>query len=182
MNARLLLTPLVAATVLVAACGGSDKTDAPTIAKQPVAGIAVPDDIKAKGTLTGAADPTYPPKEFIGDAGKTSRAGRRPREGDRRVIGLKVEVQNATFDSIIPAWPAVRPRDVVVHRHQGARAARRLRDLLHRRHPATSAPRAARSAGWPTCAARASPSRGAHPADDAEAQSKKCTDAGKAGP
>ena len=71
MNARLLLTPLVAATVLVAACGGSDKTDAPTIAKQPVAGIAVPDDLKAKGTLTIGTDASYPPIEFMGADGKT---------------------------------------------------------------------------------------------------------------
>ena len=52
------------------------------------------------------------------------------------VMGLKVKVVNATFDSIIPGLAArqVRPRHVLVHRHEGAREDRRLRHLLLGRH------------------------------------------------
>ena len=103
MNARLLLTPLVAATVLVAACGGSDKTDAPTIAKQPVAGIAVPDDLKAKGTLTIGTDASYPPIEFMGADGKTVEGlDADLAQALAGAMGLKAQVQHATFDSILP--------------------------------------------------------------------------------
>ena len=51
------------------------------------------------------------------------------------VMGLKASVVNATFDTIIPglAGRQVRPRRVVVHRHQGTREDRRLRQLLHGR-------------------------------------------------
>jgi polar amino acid transport system substrate-binding protein len=67
----------------------------------------VPASIKSKGTLTVAADATYAPDEFIGPDGHTvvgmdadlaqALAG---------VMGLKVNVVNATFDSIIPGLAA----------------------------------------------------------------------------
>jgi polar amino acid transport system substrate-binding protein len=63
----------------------------------------VPSAVKSKGTLTVAADASYAPNEFIAPDGHTvigmdadlvkALAG---------VMGLKVNVGNATFDSIIP--------------------------------------------------------------------------------
>jgi polar amino acid transport system substrate-binding protein len=63
----------------------------------------VPSAIRSKGTLVVAADATYSPNEFIGPDGHTvigMDADLAKALGD--VLGLKVTVVNATFDSIIP--------------------------------------------------------------------------------
>jgi polar amino acid transport system substrate-binding protein len=67
----------------------------------------VPAAIKSKGTLTVASDATYAPNEFIASDGHTvvgmdadlmkAIAG---------VMGLKAEIKNETFDSIIPGLAA----------------------------------------------------------------------------
>jgi polar amino acid transport system substrate-binding protein len=89
MNRKLLLMPLLAASVLAAACGGNDKTDAP--AKT------------SKGTLTVGTDASYPPIEFMGADGKTVEG----LDADlAKALGAKlnmnVRVVHATFDSILP--------------------------------------------------------------------------------
>jgi polar amino acid transport system substrate-binding protein len=63
----------------------------------------VPAAIKSKGTLTVAADASYAPNEFIGPDGHTVIG----MDADLvkalgALMGLKVSVVNATFDSIIP--------------------------------------------------------------------------------
>lgn len=63
----------------------------------------VPSDVKANGTLTVAADATYAPNEFIAADGKTVIG----LDADiakalGQVLGLKVSMVNATFDTIIP--------------------------------------------------------------------------------
>lgn len=68
---------------------------------------AVPADIRSKGTLTVATDATYPPDEFIAKDGKTvigMDADLAKALG--QVMGLKTEVVNASFDSIIPGLAA----------------------------------------------------------------------------
>jgi polar amino acid transport system substrate-binding protein len=95
----------------VAACGGSGESekspagDAGAAASGAVAAVRdkVPEAIRSKGTLTVAADATYPPNEFVGDDGKTVEG----MDADlakalAAVMGLKSDVKNATFDSIIP--------------------------------------------------------------------------------
>jgi polar amino acid transport system substrate-binding protein len=67
----------------------------------------VPASIKSKGTLTVAADATYAPDEFIAPDGHTVIG----MDADLMkaigaLMGLKVEVKNATFDSIIPGLAA----------------------------------------------------------------------------
>ena len=69
----------------------------------------VPASVKSKGTLTVAADASYAPDEFIGSNGKTVVG----MDADlsaalAKVMGLKVSVQNVTFDNIIPAMAAGR--------------------------------------------------------------------------
>jgi polar amino acid transport system substrate-binding protein len=69
---------------------------------------AVPADIKAKGTLTIAADATYPPMEFFGKSDNKTIIGA---DADLalalgQIMGLKTEMQNVTFDSIIPGIAA----------------------------------------------------------------------------
>jgi polar amino acid transport system substrate-binding protein len=67
----------------------------------------VPSAIKAKGTLTVAADASYAPDEFFAPDGKTvigMDADLAKALGG--AMGLKVTVVNATFDSIIPGLAA----------------------------------------------------------------------------
>jgi polar amino acid transport system substrate-binding protein len=76
-------------------------------AADPAVAAKVPAAIKSKGTLTVAADATYAPNEFIGPDGKTVIG----MDADLvkalgAVMGLKVKVVNATFDSIIPGLAA----------------------------------------------------------------------------
>src|SRR5947209_10721904 len=106
--------PLLAAALIVG-CGSSNSTTSTTSTSSAPATSAssqgansaaealVPASIKSKGTITVAADATYAPDEFIGpdghsvvgmDADLSKALG--------AVMGLKVNVVNATFDSIIP--------------------------------------------------------------------------------
>jgi polar amino acid transport system substrate-binding protein len=67
----------------------------------------VPASLKSKGTLTVAADASYAPDEFIASDGKTVIG----MDADLMkalgaVMGLKVKMVNATFDSIIPGLAA----------------------------------------------------------------------------
>ena len=72
-------------------------------AKNPKIAAEVPKSIAAKGSLTVAADATYAPMEFVATNGKTVvgvDADLAKAIGD--VLGLKLNVVNATFDTIIP--------------------------------------------------------------------------------
>jgi polar amino acid transport system substrate-binding protein len=100
-----LALPVVA--VLAAACSSSPKnTSAEAVGPQKaVNSIAaqVPASIKSKGSLTVAADATYAPNEFIGPDGHTvvgMDADLAKALG--QVMGLRVSMVNATFDTIIP--------------------------------------------------------------------------------
>ena len=67
----------------------------------------VPAALKSKGTLTVAADASYAPNEFIGPDGHTVVG----MDADlskalAQVMGLKANVVNATFDTIIPGLAA----------------------------------------------------------------------------
>jgi polar amino acid transport system substrate-binding protein len=67
----------------------------------------VPSKIKSKGTLVVASDATYAPDEFIAPDGHTvigMDADLMKALGG--VMGLKVDIKNATFDSIIPGLAA----------------------------------------------------------------------------
>jgi polar amino acid transport system substrate-binding protein len=102
------------------AAGGGSTTSAPTTTAAPTttsttapavptaqkdAKLAgeVPSAIKSKGTITVAADATYAPDEFIAADGHTvvgMDADLSTAIG--QVLGLKVNMVNATFDTIIP--------------------------------------------------------------------------------
>jgi polar amino acid transport system substrate-binding protein len=109
-------------TLAVAGCGSSSSSSssggssssstsassaASSPSADPVVAKLVPAAIKSKGTLTVAADASYAPNEFFAGDGHTvigmdadlskALAG---------VMGLKANVVNATFDSIIPGLAA----------------------------------------------------------------------------
>lgn len=89
------------------AAGSSTAASSSSPAADPAVAAKVPAAIKSKGTLNVASDATYAPNEFIGPDGKTvigmdadlmkALAG---------VMGLKVNIANQTFDSIIPGLTA----------------------------------------------------------------------------
>jgi polar amino acid transport system substrate-binding protein len=75
----------------------------------PAVVALVPSAIKSKGTLTVAADASYAPDEFIGPDGHTVIG----MDADlatalAKVMGLKANVVNATFATIIPGMAAGR--------------------------------------------------------------------------
>jgi polar amino acid transport system substrate-binding protein len=104
---------LVALAALVAGCGGgggtSGSSSTPTgtgsgaaSSADPAVARLVPPKYKSK-TLVVAADATYPPNEFLASDGKTVQGMDADlAKGIGGVMGVKVDVRNATFDAIIP--------------------------------------------------------------------------------
>ena len=115
-TSRLLAALVAVALVALVAsgCGSSKKKSSNTTAATTPASSAnssvaseVPAKFKSKGTLIVAADATYAPNEFIGSNGKTVEG----MDADLAkalagTMGLKANVVNATFDSIIPGLAA----------------------------------------------------------------------------
>jgi polar amino acid transport system substrate-binding protein len=106
----LVAAALATAALAAAGCGGDgdDGPDSPTPAASAGAIAAeLPDDIKSKGTLTVAADATYPPNEFLAEDGKTI-VGMSPDLGDAlaKALGVEVKWVNAPFDGILPGLAA----------------------------------------------------------------------------
>jgi polar amino acid transport system substrate-binding protein len=106
-----VLTLAVATLAAASGCGGSKKSSASAtpakVAKQAKIAGEVPAAIRRKGTLTVAADATYPPNESLAANGHTV-IGMDPdlAVALAKVMGLRARVVNATFDSIIPGLAA----------------------------------------------------------------------------
>ena len=84
--------------------GAASTVTIPTVAKSASLAGAVPAGIKAKGTLLVAADATYAPDEFVASDGSTIIGMDADlAQSIGQVLGLKVTLVNATFDTIIPA-------------------------------------------------------------------------------
>ncbi len=105
---------LAAAALLAAGCASNPATSSGSGSGSSASASAgtdpkslVPADIKSKGTLTVAADASYAPNEFFASDGKTvigMDADLAQALGQE--LGLKVNVQNVTFDSIIAGLAA----------------------------------------------------------------------------
>jgi polar amino acid transport system substrate-binding protein len=108
-----------AAVTVAAGCGSSNNDNTSStgggtltaasfsVQADPAVAAQVPAAIKSKGTLTVAADATYPPDEFIATDGHTVIG----MDADlakalAQVMGLQSSVQNVTFDAIIPGLAA----------------------------------------------------------------------------
>ncbi len=124
---RLFVGAIVAVAIVAAAgCGSSndnstsssggggggnaaDLTATPGInlSEDKAISAKVPSDVKSAGTLTVATDPTYAPDEFI-KPNSSEIIGMDADMADAlaQVMGLKADVKNATFDSIIPGLAA----------------------------------------------------------------------------
>jgi polar amino acid transport system substrate-binding protein len=184
----LALVVLVAG--LAAGCGGggtSSTTPATgsTAVNQAIA-AEVPAAIKSKGTLAVAADATYAPNEFIGADGKTVE-GMSPDLGHAlgRVMGLKFDFVNASFDSIIPGLSSGK-YDIGFSSFTDTKEREKVVDFVTYFSAGTSF--YVNASGGPTinsladlCGHSVGVERGTIQADDATAQSKKCTAEGKPG-
>ncbi len=95
----------VSAAAVFSPLGGAARAGTPALDKAVAA--EVPAAIKKKGTLVVAADATYAPNEFVASNGKTV-VGMDPdlAVALASVMGLKINVVNASFDSIIPGLQA----------------------------------------------------------------------------
>jgi polar amino acid transport system substrate-binding protein len=205
MRQAAILAALGAATLAAAACGSSSSSSssstggagaggsstssgassAASTATQ-VASIAaeVPAAVKSKGTLVVASDATYAPNEFIDTDGKTVIG----MDADlakavAQVLGLQVDVQNHTFADIIPGLSSGK-YDLGFSSFTDTKDREKTVDFVTYFSAGTSF---FIKTGGPTinslddlCGHHVSAEKGTTQVDDATAQSKKCTDAGKA--
>jgi polar amino acid transport system substrate-binding protein len=144
----------------------------------------VPAAIKSKGALIVAADASYAPNEFIGANGKTVEgADADLAKAISQAMGLKADVKNATFDSIIPGL-AAKKYDLGMSSFTDTKAREKTVDFVTYYNAGTSF---YTKAGGPTvnsladlCGKKVAVEKGTTQAIDATAQSKKCTGSGKA--
>jgi polar amino acid transport system substrate-binding protein len=189
---------LLATALLGAGCGSSNNntttsktanltaTPGINVAKDPKIAAEVPKSIASGGTLTVAADATYPPNEFIATDGHTVLG----MDADlakalAQVMGLKANVQNVTFDSIIPGL-AANKYDLGMSSFTVTKEREKTVDFVSYAIAGTSF--FVKADGGPNvksladlCGLKVAAERGTTQADDATAQDKKCKAAGKPG-
>jgi polar amino acid transport system substrate-binding protein len=194
-NPRLAATAIVASAALgLAACGSSSSTNttstptgtAAAAGKNAKIAAEVPAAVKSKGTLKVAADATYAPNEFVAPDGKTVQG----MDADlakalATTMGLKADVVNATFDSIIPGLASGK-YDLGMSSFTDTKEREKTVDFVTYFSAGTSF--FVKAQGGPTingladlCGHKVAVEKGTTQADDATAQSKKCKAAGKAG-
>jgi polar amino acid transport system substrate-binding protein len=201
-SASALACALAAMAFATAGCGSSDDDSsattgsagaAPTTAATTPAAAAgvdakaageVPAAVKSKGTLTVAADASYAPNEFFGSDGKTVQG----MDADlgkaiAAKLGLKAKVVNATFDGIIPGLAADK-YDLGMSSFTDTKEREKTVDFVTYFSAGTSF--YTKASGGPAitgldslCGHHVAAEKGTTQADDAAAQSKKCTAAGK---
>ena len=199
MRAHITRNPLLAGgallavtTLVVTGCGSSGssasstKPAATSSAASPVSSIAaeVPAAVKSKGTLTVAADATYAPDEFIASDGHTVIGW----DADLakalgQVLGLKISVINATFDTIIPGLASGK-YDLGMSSFTDTKVREKTVDFVDYFEAGTSF--FVKSSGGPDitslsglCGHKVSVEKGTTQQADAEAQAAKCKSAGK---
>jgi polar amino acid transport system substrate-binding protein len=190
-----VLVAVMALAVALTACGSSnDKSStsgspsssggAMTASKDAAIAAQVPAAIKKKGTLTVAADATYPPNEFI-EPGSKKVVGM---DADlatalASVMGLKAGVKNASFDGIIPGLAADK-YDLGMSSFTDTKDREKTVDFVTYFKAGTSF--YGKAQGAPAingladlCGHKVAAEKGTTQASDAQAQSKKCKSAGK---
>ena len=184
------LLAVAATSIMVAGCGGSSGGSSagstPSAATSADAGIAaqVPAALKAKGILTAATDPSYAPNEFTDTDGKTIIGM------DVDLIralgaemGLKVTATKAEFNGIIPGLAAGK-YDLGISSFTDNAEREKTVDFVTYFSAGTSFFTKANGGTTVTgladlCGKTVAVEKGTTQADDASAQSAKCTAAGK---
>jgi polar amino acid transport system substrate-binding protein len=186
--ARLTLSAALIAAV-AAGFGGSARAvvaSAGKSLKNPKIAAEVPQSIRAKGTLTVAADATYAPNEFVAANGHTV-VGMDPdlAQALANVLGLKFKVVNAHFDTIIPGLQSGK-YDVGMSSFTDTTAREKVVDFVTYFSAGTSF--FVKASGGPTiksladlCGHAVSVESGTTQQSDSQAQNTKCKKAGKSG-
>jgi polar amino acid transport system substrate-binding protein len=185
---------LAASALLLAACGSSSNNTTTTggggsggTSATKVDSIAreVPSAIASKGTLTIAADASYPPNEFFDTDNKTV-IGMDADLGKAiaQVMGLTPNVVNATFDSILPGLTAGK-YDLGMSSFTDTKEREKTVDFVTYFSAGTSffikATGPDISSLDDLCGHHVSVEKGTTQQDDATAQDGKCKSAGKPG-
>jgi polar amino acid transport system substrate-binding protein len=186
---RLSITTVVFVVTGLAATACSSGTGTATPSASPSSAVSsiaaqVPAAIRSNGTLTVAADATYAPNEFIGSDGHTvvgMDADLAQALG--QVMGLKVNVVNATFDTIIPGIVSGK-YNLGMSSFTDTKARQQTVDFVTYFVAGTSF--YVKSSGGPNiaslsdlCGHKVAVEKGTTQQDDSQAQSGKCTSAGK---
>jgi polar amino acid transport system substrate-binding protein len=165
--------------------GGATLTAASfSVQTDPAIAGQVPADVKSSGTLSVAADATYAPDEFIASDGKTVIGMSADlSKAIAELMGLNANVQNIPFDSIIPGLAAGK-YSLGVSSFTDTKDREKTVDFVTYATAGTSFYVSAD--GGPSvstlddiCGLKVGAEKGTTQADDAAAQSTKCTDAGK---
>jgi polar amino acid transport system substrate-binding protein len=163
----------------------SSPTSTPTVSSKAIPQVEalVPANIKSKGTLTVAADATYAPNEFIAPDGHTvigMDADLAKALG--QTMGLKVNMVNATFDTIIPGLASGK-YDLGMSSFTDTKEREKTVDFVTYFNAGTSF---YIKSGGPNigsladlCGHTVAAEKGTTQQADAEAQSTKCKNAGK---
>ncbi|HLJ03177.1 MAG TPA: ABC transporter substrate-binding protein [Solirubrobacteraceae bacterium] len=187
----------IALTLVLAACGGAGGTasssgSAATTASSaaavgagnPAVAKLVPAALRQKGVLTAATDPTYAPDEFVGPDGHTIvgfDADLAAALG--RAMGIKVQMVNATFDSIIPGLAAGK-YDLAISSHNDTKDREKVVDFVDYFQAGESFFTKASggtdiSSIADICGKTVAVEKGTTEVADAQTQSAACTKAGK---
>jgi polar amino acid transport system substrate-binding protein len=186
MKVRKARGALLVASLCAAAFAayGSSLSTAATTKSVPSVAALVPASIKAKGTITVAADASYAPNEFFASDGHTvigmdadlakALAG---------VMGLKANVVNATFATIIPGLASGK-YDLGASSFTDTKAREKVVDFVDYFLAGISFFTKAQGGTSVTglaglCGKSVSVETGTIELSNAQAQSKKCTAAGK---
>src|SRR5512132_935761 len=199
MRSRLtaLIAVIAFAAVTVAAgCGSSNNDNGGTsgggtltaasfsVQQDPSIASQVPADVKNSGELTVAADATYAPDEVIASDGKTV-IGMDPdlAKAIADLMGAKAVVSNQPCDSSIPGLSAGK-YNLGMSSFTDTKEREQTVDFVTYAQAGESF--FVKADGGPTinslddiCGLKVGAEKGTTEADDATAQSKKCTDAGK---
>ncbi len=194
---------VAAVTAVAAGCGSSNSsssssgssggtstnlTATPGINLSPDKSIVaqLPSSVKSSGTLSVAADATYAPDEFIASDGSTViGADADLAKAFAQLMGLSADVKNVTFDSIIPGLAANR-YDLGMSSFTVTKVREKTVDFVTYLNAGTSF--FVKAQGGPNiqsladlCGHKVAAEKGTTQQNDATAQGKKCTSAGKPG-
>jgi polar amino acid transport system substrate-binding protein len=167
-----------------ASTAAAPSTPIPSPAADPAVAKLVPAAIKSKGTITVAADASYAPDEFFASNGTTVVG----MDADlskalAAVMGLKANVVNATFDTIIPGLASGK-FDMGASSFTDTKAREKVVDFVDYANVGESF--YTKASGGTTiasiadiCGKAVSVEKGTTEETDAGTQSSKCTKAGK---
>ena len=184
----LLATALLAVGGLLAACGStsSGESQSPSSADAVPSVVAkVPAHYQQRGVLKVATDASYAPNEYFATDG-TTIIGMDPdlAKAIAGVMGLRADIVNASFDSILPGLASGK-YDLGISSFTDTAPRQKIVDFVTYFTAGTAF--FEKTDGGPAlsgisdlCGLKVSVEKGTTQAEDATAQSNKCTAAGKA--